>query len=78
MDDFKKLIKEMESYYDVNNEYPSDVNDICKNLNLSENKVVRYERFGNNKYFELWYEPFGFKWNHLEYHSNTKEIKVND
>jgi hypothetical protein len=78
MNDFKKLIKEMESYYDINNEYPTDVNAICKNLNLSEEKVVRYSRFGNNKYFELWYEPFGFNWNHLEYHSNTKKIIIND
>lgn len=77
MDDFKSLVKEIENYNQVNNEYPSEINTIRKKYNIPDENFLRYKSI-NGMQVEIWYEPFGFKWNHLEYYSWRKKIIVND
>jgi uncharacterized membrane protein YbjE (DUF340 family) len=77
MDDFEGLVKEIENYNQVNNEYPSEISAMPQKFNIPEKNFLEYKSI-NGMQVEIKYKPFGFRWHHLEYYSWRKEIIVND
>ena len=77
MDDFEGLVKEIENYNQVNNVYPPEISSMSKKFNIPDENFLRYKSI-NGMQVEILYQPFGFKWNHLEYYSWRKKITVND